>query len=88
MLFRSEAKAKKALKEAKAKKALEEADSDMLIDSDQLELEDMDDTTQTFELDQFPGLTLREDSGMIYNTANDELLGMKDEETGNIITCA
>ena len=83
-----EAKAKKALKEAKAKKALEEADSDMLIDSDQLELEDMDDTTQTFELDQFPGLTLREDSGMIYNTANDELLGMKDEETGNIITCA
>ena len=89
-----EAKAKKALEEAKAKKALEEAkakeedDTNIVDDPDQLEPEDMDDTTQTFELEQFPGMTLREDAGMIYNTANDELVGMRDDETGNIITCA
>ena len=96
-----EAKAKKALEEAKAKKALEEAkakeedDTNIVVDSDQLEPEDMDDatqtksdTTQTFELEQFPGMMLREDAGMIYNTANDELLGMRDDESGQIITCA
>ena len=90
-----EAKAKKALEEAKAKKALEEADDNMPIDPDQLDLEDMDDTTQTvddttqtFELPQFPGLKLREDGGMIYNTENDELVGMRDDESGEIITCA
>ena len=95
------AKAKKAMEEAKAKKALEAAkakeedDTNIVVDSQQLDIEDLDDTTQTkgdttqtFELEQFPGLKLREDSGMIYNTANDELLGMRDDESGHIITCA
>ena len=83
-----EAKAKKEAEEAKAKKEAEETETNMLVDSQQLDLEDLDDTTQTFELEQFPGMTLREESGMIYNTENNELVGMKDDETGDIITCA